>query len=113
MGMKIFFCEGCGKKLTDKDLTKGTAKDKQKAGLYCMSCAAGVATDRYSDKVIKAVSRARFERNEAHAFDNPVAESVAVETLSQQRSSSYAWVILLVALSVVVAGLIFFLLAGK
>ena len=113
MGMKIFFCEGCGKKLTDNDLAKGTAKDKQKAGLYCTSCAAGVATDRYSDKIIKAVSRARFEKSEAQVFDNPVAESVAVETLPPQRGSSHAWVMLLVGLSVIVAGLIFFLLTDE
>lgn len=41
--MKIFFCEGCGKRLTDADLERGTAVDKQVAGIFCSECAANLA----------------------------------------------------------------------
>lgn len=41
--MKIFFCEGCGKRLTDADLERGTAVDKQVEGIFCSECAANPA----------------------------------------------------------------------
>lgn len=42
--MKIFFCEVCGKRLTDMDIEIGKAIDKQLAGIYCRECGVGVAT---------------------------------------------------------------------
>jgi hypothetical protein len=42
--MKFWFCETCGKRLTDQDLDEGNARDKKLKGVYCSQCAAGVLT---------------------------------------------------------------------
>ncbi|GMV80345.1 MAG: hypothetical protein AMXMBFR7_15290 [Planctomycetota bacterium] len=42
--MKFFFCETCGKRLTDADLAAGQARDKQVKGIYCADCAQSVMT---------------------------------------------------------------------
>ncbi|MCZ7645048.1 MAG: hypothetical protein M5U26_07155 [Planctomycetota bacterium] len=42
--MKFFFCEKCGKRLTEHDVARGEAKDKRLRGVFCADCAAGVLT---------------------------------------------------------------------
>ena len=42
--MNLFFCEACGKRLTDLDLDAGTAIDKKLKGVYCKQCGSGVLT---------------------------------------------------------------------
>lgn len=42
--MKFFFCEKCGRRLTDQDLASGQARDKQVKGVHCKDCATGVMT---------------------------------------------------------------------
>ncbi|MBE7465137.1 MAG: hypothetical protein HS116_16800 [Planctomycetes bacterium] len=42
--MKFFFCEKCGKRLTDREIEMGKAKDKKIRGVYCTDCAEGVMT---------------------------------------------------------------------
>ncbi len=42
--MKFYFCEGCGKRITDKDIDAGLGKNKKLKGVYCKGCAAGVMT---------------------------------------------------------------------
>lgn len=42
--MNFYFCEGCGKRITDADVGKGLARDKQLKGMYCATCAQGVNT---------------------------------------------------------------------
>jgi hypothetical protein len=42
--MKFFFCETCGKRITDADLDQGAAKDKKLKGVYCRECAVGIST---------------------------------------------------------------------
>lgn len=42
--MKLFFCEKCGRRLTDQDLASGQARDKQVKGVHCKDCATGVMT---------------------------------------------------------------------
>ncbi|MCZ7649198.1 MAG: hypothetical protein M5U26_28740 [Planctomycetota bacterium] len=42
--MKFYFCEGCGKRITDTDLTKGEGRDKKLKGVFCKACAQGVMT---------------------------------------------------------------------
>lgn len=42
--MKFWFCETCGKRLTDQDLDEGNARDKKLKGVYCSQCSAGVLT---------------------------------------------------------------------
>lgn len=42
--MKFFFCEKCGKRVTDADVESGQARDKQAKGVFCRDCSAGVMT---------------------------------------------------------------------
>jgi hypothetical protein len=42
--MKFWFCEKCGKRITDEDLAAGEARDKAAKGMFCRSCSVGVVT---------------------------------------------------------------------
>lgn len=42
--MKFYFCEACGRRVTEKDVEGGQARDKKLKGVYCRECAIGVTT---------------------------------------------------------------------
>lgn len=42
--MKFYFCETCGKRLTEKDLDSGLGRNKKLKGVFCTACAVGVST---------------------------------------------------------------------
>lgn len=42
--MKFYFCEGCGKRITDWEIGSGEARDKKLKGVFCTGCAVGVTT---------------------------------------------------------------------
>ncbi|MCZ7643851.1 MAG: hypothetical protein M5U26_00980 [Planctomycetota bacterium] len=42
--MKFYFCEKCGKRLTEQEIAAGAAKDKKLRGVFCADCAVGVMT---------------------------------------------------------------------
>lgn len=42
--MRFYFCEGCGKRITEKDIAGGAARDKKLKGVFCQDCAIGVTT---------------------------------------------------------------------
>ncbi len=42
--MKFYFCETCGKRITDRQILEGLGRDKKLKGIYCRSCAVGVTT---------------------------------------------------------------------
>lgn len=42
--MKFYFCEGCGKRVTDQHVEDGLARDKKLKGVFCKDCAVGVMT---------------------------------------------------------------------
>jgi hypothetical protein len=42
--MNFYFCESCGRRVTDKDLEVGAARNKQAKGVYCDDCAQGIST---------------------------------------------------------------------
>jgi DNA-directed RNA polymerase subunit RPC12/RpoP len=44
MDLKFYFCEACGKRLTNIDLEAGQAKDKKLKGVFCKACSVGVMT---------------------------------------------------------------------
>jgi formylglycine-generating enzyme required for sulfatase activity len=41
---KFYFCETCGKRITDIDIDRGAGRDKKLKGVYCKACAVGVMT---------------------------------------------------------------------
>ncbi|MCK6474637.1 MAG: PA14 domain-containing protein [Planctomycetes bacterium] len=47
--MKFFFCESCGKRVSESDLAEGRGRDKQAKGVYCRECAKGVLTLDFED----------------------------------------------------------------
>lgn len=47
--MKFFFCESCGKRVSEADLADGRGRDKQAKGVYCRECAKGVMTLDFDD----------------------------------------------------------------
>lgn len=58
--MKFYFCETCGKRLTEHDIDGGVAKNKKLKGVFCKECAIGVTTmeslplsDREAKKVLE------------------------------------------------------------
>ena len=42
--MNFYFCETCGKRVTEIDIERGAARDKKLKGVYCQSCAVGIHT---------------------------------------------------------------------
>jgi len=42
--MNFYFCEKCGKRITDVDISQGAGKNKKLAGVFCSDCAVGVST---------------------------------------------------------------------
>jgi formylglycine-generating enzyme required for sulfatase activity/serine/threonine protein kinase/outer membrane biosynthesis protein TonB len=45
---KFYFCEACGKRVTDADLESGAGRDKKRKGVYCSLCAVGVMTVEFN-----------------------------------------------------------------
>ncbi len=70
--MKFWFCEKCGKRITDADVTAGLAADKQAKGVYCKSCSVGVVTGQ-----IDAITDQQLARAKASASAIPTTESAA------------------------------------
>lgn len=42
--MKFYFCQTCGKRLTEHDIDDGAARNKKLKGVFCKECAVGVTT---------------------------------------------------------------------
>lgn len=42
--MDFYFCEKCGKRLTEHDIEQGAGKNKKLKGVYCSVCSVGVLT---------------------------------------------------------------------
>ena len=41
--MNFFFCEECGKRVTDDDINAGRAFDRKFSGVFCAECATNVS----------------------------------------------------------------------
>lgn len=42
--MKFYFCEACGKRITENDIQSGSGHDKKLRGVFCKDCSIGVMT---------------------------------------------------------------------
>lgn len=40
----FYFCEGCGKRITEQEIDEGKARNKKLKGVFCTTCAVGVTT---------------------------------------------------------------------
>ena len=81
-GLKLYWCENCGRRLTNEDLVKGEARDKQVKGIYCKQCAPGVVTLQFDaiksplrqDKSLSAAASAVPKTGKISTAHLPVAE---------------------------------------
>src|SRR6185369_10385278 len=58
--VKFYFCETCGKRITDRQILEGLGRDKKLKGVYCKDCAVGVMTMEFAaltDEKSHSVSR--------------------------------------------------------
>ena len=67
--MDFFFCEACGKRLTEHDIDGGDAKNKKLKGVFCKECAVGVLTmetlpltDQDAKQVLKQAGTGSVQR---------------------------------------------------
>ncbi len=68
--MKFYFCEKCGKRVTEMDIEGGSAKNKKLKGIYCTACSAGVMTMEtlpMNDEEAKQLLRTHSPRTESRA----------------------------------------------
>ncbi len=64
--MKFYFCESCGKRITEKDIDSGEGKNKKLKGVFCTACAVDVMTmetlpltDQDAQKILRAEEEKR------------------------------------------------------
>lgn len=77
--MQFFFCEGCGKRITDAQVAAGEGRDKKLKGVYCSACAVGVTT-------MESLPLSRESARELLAIEEAQAEADSVRRV--RRSSS-------------------------
>lgn len=68
--MKFYFCEKCGKRVTDRNIKDGEARDKKLRGVFCTECAEGVMTMEtvpLSDREAKALVTESSSKSPAQA----------------------------------------------
>jgi hypothetical protein len=68
--MKFWFCEHCGKRLTDKDLEEGLARDKKLNGVCCRTCATFIITV----ESVEIAQEGHIQGKPAQHAVNPVPE---------------------------------------
>jgi formylglycine-generating enzyme required for sulfatase activity/DNA-directed RNA polymerase subunit RPC12/RpoP len=78
---RFYFCETCGKRITDKQILEGLGRDKKLKGIFCKDCAVGVMTMEFA-----AISDADLRKPVRKSGGNAVPESTespAVQSASR------------------------------
>jgi formylglycine-generating enzyme required for sulfatase activity len=57
--MNFWYCETCGKRLTEKDLEEGSARNKKLNGVFCKDCSVGVMTMEMDAISIEQAAKAK------------------------------------------------------
>ncbi len=97
--MKFYFCEKCGKRVTDEDISGGDAKNKKLRGVYCESCSVGVMTletvplnDEEAKKILKEQStparKKGIRRSSGNLASVPRADRAPPKTSIPKNPSS-------------------------
>lgn len=90
--MKFYFCEKCGKRVTDADLADGRAHDKQAKGVYCHACAASVLTMEFKPLTMGEADAILAQEQDARRTTTPSRGSGAIQrpagTQDHKRSTS-------------------------
>lgn len=79
--MEFYFCEVCGKRLTEEDLNSGEARNKQVKGIYCKDCSDGVRTLEF-----EAIQQVKVQSANQENTDQPNAKRA-----SNGLASSHTW----------------------
>lgn len=85
--MKFYFCETCGKRITEHDFEEGLARNKKLKGVYCQDCAVGVMTIEFD--AIKDVQLRPATPQKGQPVQKPSAGSrgSAINIAAAQRST--------------------------
>src|SRR5689334_21559894 len=86
--MQFWFCETCGKRLTDKDLEEGAARNKKLKGVFCKECSVGVMTMEMDAINIEELAQARARSSSSAAFTPPSGTKGSASNLAAVRSAS-------------------------
>ncbi|HYG73400.1 MAG TPA: hypothetical protein VEK08_00100 [Planctomycetota bacterium] len=79
IGSRFWFCETCGKRLTNFDVASGDARDKKLRGVFCADCAVGVTTTEFT---------AIVPTNNKREFTQPVAREKRTSPASTHKKPS-------------------------
>jgi formylglycine-generating enzyme required for sulfatase activity len=95
--MNFWFCETCGKRLTEKDLEDGAARNKKLKGVFCEKCSVGVITMEMDPVNIEQCAKERPKAPPLHASPHESAapprkrsEIIRVKEISPRRFSGKA-----------------------
>jgi hypothetical protein len=112
--MGFYFCEKCGKRVTDADLARGQGRDKQVKGVYCAACSDGTMTVSFdaitqADFLKENQKRRRGERHSTSTRLSAAKELRRPHGNSNARRSVAGTVVVVVVVAVfsAVLGLFF------
>jgi hypothetical protein len=108
-GTTFYFCETCGKRVTDQEV-----RDKKLKGVYCRSCAAGVMTIEF-DALSETEAPAQPDRKRTvtppHPIQVPIRKPIhAVRTPVRQKT--FGLPLAIISGFVVAAAVLIFALSG-
>lgn len=115
--MAFYFCERCGRRLSEVDLAQGLAKNKKLKGVYCEPCSDGVSTiemDAVSLNELQCISWNRASlKNPEHVSKltkRPASLSHPSRAPKKERTSRLKWIPLILVPSMM---LIFLILSSN
>lgn len=122
--MRFYFCETCGKRVTDTDVESGIARDKKLKGVYCSDCATGVVTmetlpltDQDARRILKkpptpaeaAPRSGQASASEAKASERQGAGGSASREIPRPaKASTMRWIVALLAVAGTLVWLAYF-----
>jgi hypothetical protein len=86
--IKFWFCETCGKRISDSDIQCGAGKDKKLKGVYCNDCSLGVTTTEFTALVPTANKRELKASLEAARTKRPPDALPAVQRTKPRTNES-------------------------
>ncbi len=78
---KFYFCETCGKRITDKQILDGLGRDKKLKGVYCKHCAVGVTTMEF-DAISTDDLRKNMRKSDGNATQEASTKSASARITS-------------------------------
>ncbi|GMV82745.1 MAG: hypothetical protein AMXMBFR7_39290 [Planctomycetota bacterium] len=83
---RFYFCEKCGKRITQGDLTRGEGRDKKVMGVFCRECAETVLTVEFS-ALSQASALEIIKANESQRQDAPTSEMPSLAAPKKRPTS--------------------------